>query len=136
MLQLYEEGAHERDFFIENCLWKGSKCDVDNFHETITDLGVCHTFDADDMNVESSGGRLAYGSVISRIEVRCMWPCPETINYVNNVIQHLRIAIGMILETVNVGSIILSCLVLDMFVFAKLMPTTQARTFTWSPGAC
>ena len=55
MVELYQQGKHEKDFFIEGCMWKGNKCDPASFHETITDLGVCHTFTADDMNVESSG---------------------------------------------------------------------------------
>lgn len=56
MDELYEQGKHEQDVFIENCQWKGSKCNVNNFKQTITDLGMCHTFTAEnDMKVESSG---------------------------------------------------------------------------------
>ena len=56
MDKLYREGKHETEVFIENCMWKGKKCDSKlNFRETITDLGVCYTFTAEDMYVEASG---------------------------------------------------------------------------------
>ena len=56
MDQLYREGKQERDVFIEACEWKGGKCEEGSFKETLTDLGVCYTFERDDdMKVGSSG---------------------------------------------------------------------------------
>ena len=54
--ELYTEGTHEADVFIEKCLWKGRDCFLgEHFKETFTDMGKCYTFKADDMFVESSG---------------------------------------------------------------------------------
>ena len=55
MDQLYREGKQERDVFIEACEWKGGECEEGDFQETLTDLGVCHTFEREDMDVGSSG---------------------------------------------------------------------------------
>ena len=53
---LYKQGTHEMEVFIENCVWKGRKCGLGDFQKRFTELGQCYTFQAKgDQFVENSG---------------------------------------------------------------------------------
>ena len=36
MSDLYEEGTHEVDVFIEKCVWKGRSCSLEHFEKRFT----------------------------------------------------------------------------------------------------
>ncbi|XP_033762490.1 LOW QUALITY PROTEIN: uncharacterized protein LOC117344005 [Pecten maximus] len=41
---LFLQSAHQKEDFIPRCLWKGLPCSTDDFNTTMTDHGVCYTF--------------------------------------------------------------------------------------------
>ncbi|XP_060079768.1 uncharacterized protein LOC132559172 [Ylistrum balloti] len=48
---LFLRSAHQKEDFIFRCLWKGLPCSTDDFKTTMTDHGVCYTFN-EGMNQE------------------------------------------------------------------------------------
>ncbi|XP_006813191.1 acid-sensing ion channel 3-like [Saccoglossus kowalevskii] len=58
------ETAHTKEDMVARCSWKQQPCSSDNFTMTLTDFGVCYTFNSGDIDmellqVEAKGSRFA-----------------------------------------------------------------------------
>ncbi|XP_045162528.2 uncharacterized protein LOC123527249 [Mercenaria mercenaria] len=54
--ELYTKLGHSKDDFIISCSWAGERCSADNFTTTLTDHGMCYTFnDKSQLDVSFSG---------------------------------------------------------------------------------
>ncbi|XP_060575136.1 acid-sensing ion channel 2-like [Ruditapes philippinarum] len=58
--QLYTKLGHRKEDFIVSCSWAGESCSADNFTTTLTDHGMCYTFNGynertPQLNVSFSG---------------------------------------------------------------------------------
>ncbi|XP_071161145.1 degenerin-like protein del-10 [Mytilus edulis] len=52
---LYLSSAHQKEDLIFECIWKGNKCGPDDFEISLTDHGVCYTWNKKDVSVSSPG---------------------------------------------------------------------------------
>ncbi|KAI0216175.1 hypothetical protein LSAT2_031783 [Lamellibrachia satsuma] len=46
MRDVYLQHAHRKEDMIASCRWKGAPCSHEDFQETLTDAGVCYTFNS------------------------------------------------------------------------------------------
>ncbi|KAI0236999.1 hypothetical protein LSAT2_012493 [Lamellibrachia satsuma] len=46
MLDVYRLHAHRKEDMIASCRWKGAQCSHEDFELTMTDAGICYTFNA------------------------------------------------------------------------------------------
>ncbi|XP_041357792.1 acid-sensing ion channel 1B-like [Gigantopelta aegis] len=54
--EFYRRVAHQKNTFINRCMWKGRKCGPEHFIEVFTNMGVCYQFNTstDDMVVDKA----------------------------------------------------------------------------------
>lgn len=59
--------AHQKEDFIDSCKWKGDTCNISaDFHTTMTDFGVCYTFNAhENLTLSHTGSGFALSLVLN-----------------------------------------------------------------------